>query len=184
MTATAAANGRQQLSAAADNAGTIRASLGYVRPEKRKVAVQLACNQSAGDHRSGRTSVVIVALVVPLGPDAEAERIRDPVISAARLMLMISTARSPSCPIHVIRPLRAAPLSAANWLPVPQIMNVTAVRLGAAAALAAAEADDGLKTRKPSRAEDFALLAAEAYPASRAGQECCAFPSETPSGRS
>jgi hypothetical protein len=63
-------------------------------------------------------------------------------------------------------------------------MNVTAAQLGAAAALAAAEADDGLKPGKPPRAEDFALLAAEAYPASRAGQECCAFPAETPSGRS
>ena len=28
----------------ADNARTIRANSGYVRPEKREVAVQLACN--------------------------------------------------------------------------------------------------------------------------------------------
>jgi hypothetical protein len=71
-----------------------------------------------GNQRSGRTSVLIVALVVALGLDADVERIRDPLISAARLMLMISVARSLSCPIRVIRSLRAAPLFAANWLPV------------------------------------------------------------------
>ena len=44
VTATAATNGHQQRPATAHNARTIRANLGYVRPEKRKVAVQLACN--------------------------------------------------------------------------------------------------------------------------------------------
>ncbi len=43
-TATAAANGYQQRPATAHNTRMIRANLGYARPEKRKVAVQLACN--------------------------------------------------------------------------------------------------------------------------------------------
>jgi len=37
VTATAATNGYQQRPAAAPNARTIRANLGYARPEKRKV---------------------------------------------------------------------------------------------------------------------------------------------------
>ena len=44
VTATAATHGQQQRPATAHNARTICANLGYVRPEKRKVAVQLACN--------------------------------------------------------------------------------------------------------------------------------------------
>jgi hypothetical protein len=67
-----------------------------------------------GDQRSGRTSVVIVALVVALGLDVEVERIRDPLISAVRLMLMIGAARSLSRRIRVIRSLRATPLFAAT----------------------------------------------------------------------
>jgi hypothetical protein len=43
VTATAA-NGNQQRPATAHNSRTICANWGYVRPEKRKVAVQLACN--------------------------------------------------------------------------------------------------------------------------------------------
>ena len=73
---------------------------------------------ASGDQRPGRTSVVIVALAVALGLDVEVDRIRDPLISAARLMLMISSARSLSCPIRVIRSISAAPLFAANRLPV------------------------------------------------------------------
>ena len=65
-----------------------------------------------------RAIAVICALVVALDLDMEVDRIRDPLISAARLMLMISAARSLSCPICVIRSLRAAPLFAANWLPM------------------------------------------------------------------
>jgi len=42
LTATAATNGKRQRPA--HNARTIRANLGYVRPEKRKVAVELPCN--------------------------------------------------------------------------------------------------------------------------------------------
>jgi hypothetical protein len=44
VTTTAAANGYQQRPATAHNARTIRANLAYARPEKRKVAVQLAYN--------------------------------------------------------------------------------------------------------------------------------------------
>ncbi len=44
VTATAATNGKQRQSATAQHSRTIRANWGYVRPEKRKVAVQLACN--------------------------------------------------------------------------------------------------------------------------------------------
>jgi hypothetical protein len=44
VTATAADIGHQQQPAAAHNTRTIRANLAYVRPEKQKVAVQLACN--------------------------------------------------------------------------------------------------------------------------------------------
>ena len=49
----------------------------------RAINVQLA----SGDERRGRTIVVIVGLVVALGLDVEVDRIRDPLISAARLML-------------------------------------------------------------------------------------------------
>ena len=117
MTATAATTGEQQRPAAAHNSRTICANWGYVRSlaeGRRAIGVQSV----GGDQRSGRTSVVIVALVVALGLDVEVERIRDPLLSAARLMLMISAARPLSCPIRVIRPLKAAPLFAASWLPV------------------------------------------------------------------
>ena len=73
---------------------------------------------ASGDQRPGRTIGAIVAFVVALGLDVEVDRFRDPLISAARLMLMISAARSLSCRIRVIGSLRAAPLSAANRLPV------------------------------------------------------------------
>jgi hypothetical protein len=44
VTATAAANRYQQRPATTHNTRTIRANLEYARPEKGKVAVQLACN--------------------------------------------------------------------------------------------------------------------------------------------
>jgi hypothetical protein len=53
---------------------------------------------ASGDQRPGRTIVVIAALVVALCLDVEVDRSSDPVISAARLMLMISAARSLSAP--------------------------------------------------------------------------------------
>jgi len=44
VTATAAANGKRQRSAAPKDTRTLRGDLGYARPEKQTVAVQLACN--------------------------------------------------------------------------------------------------------------------------------------------
>ena len=49
----------------------------------RAISVQLAC----GDMRPGRAIVVIVALVA-LGLDVRVDRIGDPLVSAARLMLV------------------------------------------------------------------------------------------------
>jgi hypothetical protein len=49
----------------------------------RAINVQLA----SGDERPGR-SIVVVPLVVALGVDVRVDRIRDPVVSAARLMLV------------------------------------------------------------------------------------------------
>jgi hypothetical protein len=66
-------------------------------------------------------------LIVALGLDVEADRIRDPMISATRLMLIVSAARSLSCPSASSGPQGAAPLSRRELVTgVPQIKNVKA----------------------------------------------------------
>jgi hypothetical protein len=110
------------------------------------------CNQRAisqRDQRPGRTIVVIVALVVALGLDVEVERIRDPLISAApHADDQRGTFAVVPHPRHQVLKSRTAvrrELATGG----PQIMNMTAAQLGAAAALAAVEADDGLKPENP-----------------------------------
>ncbi len=72
---------------------------------------------ASGNERPGRAVVVIVGLVA-LGLDVRVDRIRDPLVSATRLMLVDQRGALAAWPIRVIRSLRAAPLLAANWLPV------------------------------------------------------------------
>jgi len=113
---------------------------------RRAISVQLA----SGDQRPGRTSVVIVALAVALGLDVEVDRIRDPLIGAARLMLIDQRGAFAVVPIPVVRSLKSRTAVRRELVTgVPQIMNVTAAQLGAAAALAAVEADDGRKPENP-----------------------------------
>jgi hypothetical protein len=110
VTATAA-TGKHQRPATAHNSRTMCVNWGCARhslAEGRRAISQR-------DQRPGRT---IVAVVVALGLDVEADRIGDPVISAACLMLIDQRgACALSWPIRVIRSLRAAPLFTANWLP-------------------------------------------------------------------
>jgi hypothetical protein len=76
--------------------------------------VQLA----RGNERPGRAIAVIVALVVALGLDMKLDRIGDPLVSTARRMLVDQRGTLAVVPIRVIRSRMAAPLFAANWLPV------------------------------------------------------------------
>ena len=71
-------------------------------------------SNASGDERPGRAMVTLVALDL----DVRVDRIRDPLVSAARHMLVDQRGTFAVVPIRVIRSLRAAPLFAANWLPV------------------------------------------------------------------
>ena len=84
---------------------------------------------ASGDQRPAG---LIVALVVALGLDVEADRIRDPVISAARLMLIDQrgTFAVVPHPRHQVLKSRTA-VRRELVTGVPQIMNVTAAQLGA-----------------------------------------------------
>jgi hypothetical protein len=70
LTATAATNGKQRLSAAANNTRTIRPNWGYVRPEKRKAGFDpiaahsylLANALSSGKRGEGYLRIVRLSL--------------------------------------------------------------------------------------------------------------------------
>ena len=95
---------------------------------RRAISVQLA----SGDQRPGRT---VVALVVALGLDVEADRSGDPVIGAARLMLrdQRGTFAVVPHPRHQVFQSGTAVLRELVT-GVPQIMGVTAAQPGAVVA--------------------------------------------------
>ena len=89
---------------------------------------------ASGDQRPGRTIVVIVALVVALGLDVEADHIGDPVISTARLMLIDQRGTFAVVPHPRHQVLRSRTAVRRELVTgVPQIMNVTAAEPGAIA---------------------------------------------------
>ena len=80
---------------------------------------------ASGDQRPGRTSVVIVALAVALGLDVEVDRIRDPLIGAARLMLIDQRGAFAVVPIPVVRSLKSRTAVRRELITrVPQVVNM------------------------------------------------------------